>query len=141
MFAIRAGAEGDITPKDGEMTGSGVEWIFPDAGLGNASPLLYDGLIYIIGGRGDIICVNAVGGALVYKTRLRGAGAIWASPWVFNDKICFFDEKRVTRIIKAGEKYELLSQNTLDDKFWSSVAIAGDAYIFKGAEKLYCVKE
>jgi hypothetical protein len=61
--------------------------------------------------------------------------------WVCNDKIWFLDDKGVTRSVKTGEKYELLSQNSLDDQFWSSVAITGDAYIFKGAKKLFCVKE
>ena len=140
LFAVKAGAEGDISPKEGEMTSSGVEWIVPDAGLGNASPLLYSGLIYLISSRGDINCINAVNGAQVYKTKLKGAGAIWASPWVYNDKIFFFDEKGVTHVMKAGDKFEILSENKLNDKFWASVAITGNTYLFKGVEKLYCIK-
>jgi hypothetical protein len=49
---------------------SGVAWSVPDAGLGNGSLLLYKGLLYIFGGRGEISCVNAVSGKEVYKTRL-----------------------------------------------------------------------
>ena len=141
LFAVKAGAQGDITPKEGESTSTGVEWSFPDAGMGNASPLLYEGLLYIFSSRGDITCYNAADGKQVYKQRPGGIGGIWASPWVYNDKIWFLDDKGVTRSMKAGEKYELLSQNTLDDQFWSSVAITGDAYIFKGAKKLFCVRE
>jgi outer membrane protein assembly factor BamB len=80
-------------------------------------------------------------GKQVYKERPTGIGSLWASPWIYNEKIWFTDEKGVTRVFKAGEKFELLSDNRLDDKFWTSVAIAGDAYIFRGAEKLYCIKE
>jgi outer membrane protein assembly factor BamB len=141
LFAVKAGAAGDITPKEGESSSAGVEWSFPDAGLGNASPLLCEGFIYIFSSRGDITCYNAVDGKQIYKQRPRGIGGIWASPWVYNDKIWFLDDKGVTRSVKTGEKYELLSQNSLDDQFWSSVAITGDAYIFKGAKKLFCVKE
>jgi hypothetical protein len=58
---------------------------------------------------------------------------------VYNNKIYFYDEKGVAQIIQAGKEFKVLSQNSLKDKFWSSVAITDDAYIFKGVEKLYCV--
>jgi len=141
LFSVKAGAEGDITPKEGEETSSGVEWTLPDAGLANASPLLYKGFIYIIGGRGEILCLDAVKGVQVYKEKASGAGAVWASPWAYNDKISFLDENGVTHSFKAGEKYELFSENKLDDRFWASVAASGDSYVFKGAKKLYCIGE
>jgi len=142
LFAVKAGAEGDITPADSGMLSEGVVWIYPDAGIGNASPLLYNGLLYIISSRGgEILCLNSVNGEVVYKERVSDIAAVWASPWAYNDKIWFFDEKGITRSFKAGEKFELISENRLDDKFLASVAITNNAYIFKGVEKLYCVKE
>ena len=42
-------------------------------------------------------------------------------------------------IFKAGEKFELVGENKLDDKFWASVAITSDAYLMKGTENLYCI--
>jgi hypothetical protein len=65
-----------------------IKWTYKmEGGPGNGSPLLYKGLLYIIGGREEISCLNAVTGKQVYKTRLTGAGAIWSSPWAYNDKI------------------------------------------------------
>ena len=52
----------------------------------------------------------------------------------------FMDEKGVTQVIKAGREFEHLQTNSLDDRFWASVAVAGDAYLFKGDKKLYCIK-
>jgi len=68
-------------------------------------------------------------------------GACWASPWIQGDKIFFYDEKGTTQVIQAGKEFKVLSQNTLNDKFWASVAITSDAYIFRGVKKLYCVKK
>jgi outer membrane protein assembly factor BamB len=142
LYAIKAGAEGNISPKEGDTISSGVVWIFPDPDLGNTSPLLYKGLIYIISSRGgEIKCINAENGSLVYKDRISGLAAVWASLWAYNDKIWFFDEKGITRSFKAGEEIEMVTENKLDGKFWSSVAITGDAYVFKGVEALYCVKK
>ena len=141
LFAVLAGAEGDITPPDSIKTGDGVAWVFRDAGLGNSSPLLFNGLIYIIASRGgEIKCIKASDGSLVYKDRVSGLGAVWASPWVYNGKVWFFDEKGITRSFTAGDKFELINDNRLNDKTWASVAITGDSYIFKGVETLYHVK-
>jgi len=141
-YAIKAGAKGDITPAEGETTSSGVAWTFADAGLGNSSPLLYSGLIYIISSRGgEIKCLTAAGGTLVYKERVSGIGAVWATQWFYNGKIWFFDEKGVTKSFTAGTEFKLVDDNRLNDKFWSTVAITGKGYVFKGVEALYCVKE
>jgi outer membrane protein assembly factor BamB len=142
LYAVKAGAQGDITPGERQMTSDGVVWTYPEAGLGNASPLLYKGYLYILSSRGgEILCINSVNGEVVYKGRIPGIGAIWASPWGYNDKIWFFDEKGITISLKTGDKFEYASDNRLDDKFWASVAISSNAYIFKGVKNLYCIKE
>jgi outer membrane protein assembly factor BamB len=140
-FAVKAGAEGDITPIDSASTSSGVLWTVSDAGQGNPSPLLYKGYIYIISSRaGEFTCLHAIDGKQVYKQKIEGVGAVWSSPWAFNDKIFFCDEKGITQVLKAGAQFELLDSNNLDDKFWASVAISDNTIIIRGAERLYCVK-
>jgi outer membrane protein assembly factor BamB len=75
----------------------------------------------------------------VYKEKVDNVAACWASPWAYEDKIFFFDEKGVTSVIKAGRTFEFLHQNTLEDKFWASIAVSGDTYLMKGTEKIYCI--
>ncbi len=141
FFSVIAGAEGDITPDSGQHTSEGVAWSYPNAPLGNPSPLLYNGLLYLLSSRGgELTCLDAKSGEIIYQEKLENVAACWASPWVNKDKIFFFDEKGITRVIKAGRKFELLQENTLNDRFWASVAVAGDAYLFRGDKKLYCIK-
>ena len=140
-YAIKAGAEGDITPDSTSMISDGVLWSNPDAPIGNPSPLLYKGLIYMISSRGgEVTCMEAGTGKIIYQEKIEKVAACWASPWAHEDKIYFMDEKGVTRVIKAGREFELLHENSLDDRFWASVAVAGDALLFKGDKKLYCIK-
>ncbi|MHC1704170.1 MAG: PQQ-binding-like beta-propeller repeat protein [Tenuifilaceae bacterium] len=141
FFSIIAGAEGDISLEEGQTSNKWVKWSTTEAGLGNSSPLLLDGLIYAIGGRGEIRCLNAADGKLNYKEKLAGVSACWASPWAYNNKIWFIDDKGITRVFRSGEKFEFLFENKLKDKIWASVAITKSGYIFKGVEKLYCVQE
>jgi outer membrane protein assembly factor BamB len=140
LCCVRAGATGDITPAEGETSSSGVVWYNPDAPAANPSPLLYEGLLYLVSSRGgEVTCFNAFSGEQVYREKIEGVAACWASPWVHRGKIFFTDEKGVTRVFRAGRHFELLEENSLDDKFWSSVAVAGSDYIFKGSKKLYCI--
>jgi len=137
---IRAGASGDITPAQGESSSSGVVWSNSDAPLSNPSPLIHKGLIYLISsGGGKINCIDAATGEGLYEEKINGVGMCWASPWAYEDKIYFTDERGVTRVFRAGKEFELLHENSLEGKFWSSVAVAGDAYLFNGLEKLYCI--
>jgi outer membrane protein assembly factor BamB len=142
LYSIKAGSEGNITPADSGLVSSGVEWTVKEAGISNPSPLLYNGLLYLLNGRGgELSCLDAATGKQFYKEKIDQVGACWASPWAFGDKIYFYDEKGVTRIIQAGKEFKLLSQNKLDDKFWASVAITDDAYVFRGIKKLFFVKK
>jgi outer membrane protein assembly factor BamB len=140
LFCVRAGAEGNISPAEGESTSSGVVWSNPDAPTANPSPLLYEGLLYLLGSRGgEFTCIDAATGEQVYKEKIDNVAACWASPWAYQDKIFLTDEKGVTQVLKAGRDFELLHQNVLDDKIWASVAVTRDAYLMKGTEKIYCI--
>jgi outer membrane protein assembly factor BamB len=140
LFCIKAGAEGDISPAVGESTSSGVLWSNPDAATSNPSPLLYKGFLYLLSARGGTVtCMNASNGQVVYEKKIDNVAACWASPWASDDRIFLIDEKGVSQVFKAGETFKLLHQNELNDKFWASVAITGDAYILKGTEGIYCV--
>ncbi|MEZ5071601.1 MAG: PQQ-binding-like beta-propeller repeat protein [Bacteroidales bacterium] len=139
FFAVKAGATGDLHPAGG-APGGDVLWSMENPPLMNPSPVMKDGLIYILGSRGgDLSCVDAATGELVYQEKVDGVGACWASPWINGDKLYFMDEKGKTQVVKTGREFQWLGENTLEDTFWATVAVAGDAYLFRGSEKLYCI--
>ncbi len=140
LFAVKAGAGGDISLAEGETTGEWVAWSDPDAPTENPTPLLYKGLLYVLGSRGGTLtCIDAASGERLYQEKVEGVGACWASPWANEDKIFFYDESGKTSVVKAGPEFELVRQNELEGKFWASVAVKGDAYIIKAVERLYCI--
>lgn len=142
FFAIKSGALGDITPDTISQSSDGLAWFNYDIATGNPSPLLYKGLLYLLSTRGgELSCLDPETGEFIYQEKLDGVGACWASPWANEDKIFFTDEKGVTKVIRAGRDFEYLHENKLDDRFWASMATTGDAYLFKGDKKLYCIKK
>ena len=139
LHAVKAGANGDITPGS-ENAAAYIAWSDTSAGLGNPSPVLYQGLLYVVSDRGgEVSCFDATTGEKIYKEKAGKAAACWASPWVYNDHLYFYDEKGVTNVVKTGREFEATGSNSIDDKFWASIAASKDAYIFKGVENIYCV--
>lgn len=142
LYAIKAGASGDITPKSGETTSAGIIWSDTKVAPGMASPLVYQGRVYLLDQNGGTVtCVEAATGKQVYRERLRGASAFWASPWAYDDKIFCLDDSGTTFVLQAGAEFKLLGKNTLNDQFWTSAAIAGGAVILRGVEGVYCIKK
>lgn len=142
LFGIKAGASGDISLKEGESSNEYVIWSVPESGIAMASPLVYNGLIYIVDrNRGQIYCYEASTGKLFYPaTKISGAKDFWASPWIFDDKVYCLDDKGTTHVIQAGREFNELGKNKLDDIFWASTAIAKSSYIFRGEKGIYCIR-
>lgn len=142
LFGIKAGASGDISLKEGEVSNDFVAWSVPESGIAMASPVVYEGLIYIVDrNRGQIVCYEAETGKVVFPaSKIKDAKAFWASPWTFDGKIYCLDEKGTTHVIQAGREFKELGKNKLNDTFWASTAIAKSSYIFRGENGIYCVR-
>lgn len=143
LFAIKAGATGDISLKAGETSNAGVAWAAPRAAPGAASPVVYDGYVYTLERQGgQVSCFDAKTGQPAYsKERIPNAKAFWASPWAHGGQIFCLDEDGVTHVIKAGPTFEVVRKNTLGkDVFWSSPAVAGGTVILRGVDGLFCIK-
>ena len=70
LYSVKAGSNGDITPADSGLVSNGVEWTLRQTGVANSSPLLFNGLIYLLGSRGgEFYCLDAATGATVYKAK------------------------------------------------------------------------
>lgn len=143
LFAIRAGASGDLTLKKGQTSSAGIAWSRTQAGPSMASPLLYEGYLYILEHNGGMIsCYDAKTGEPAYrKQRLPQAKGFTSSPWAHDGKIFCLDDSGQTFIVKAGPKYELLGKNEIKEMFWSSPALAGGAIYLRGVENLYCIRQ
>jgi outer membrane protein assembly factor BamB len=143
LYAVKAGAKGDITPKSGESTSDGVVWSIPRSVPAAATPLVFDGNIYLFERQGGLASSYdaATGKEHYVKERITGAGAIWASPWAYDGKVFVMDESGTTFVLKAGTSLEVLEQNSLDqDLYWSSPAVANGRVIIRGLDHLYSIK-
>ena len=143
LFAVKAGASGDISPESGESNSAGVVWSKPSAGIAMASPLLYRGYVYAVDRRAGLVsCYNATTGETAYyQAQLPNGKAMWATPWAHDNKIFCLDEAGTTHVLQAGSEFKVLDTNVLGEKFWSTVAISNGSIILRGVEHVYCIRQ
>ena len=141
LFAVKAGASGDITPRDGETTSAGVLWTQENAGPPMASPLAYRGLVYVLKRRtGIVTAFDAKTGEEVYKKRLKGAPGFWASPWAFDGKVFCLDDTGTTHVLRSGPEFEVLAMNPIDEQSRASPALTGGGLVLRGVDHLYNIR-
>jgi outer membrane protein assembly factor BamB len=143
VFAIRPGAVGDISLKDGETSHEFIAWCGRTAGPYNPSPLVYGDYFYVLFDFGFLTCHEARTGKEVYgKQRLNpdGPSAFTASPWAYDGKIFCLSEDGDAFVIQAGSEYKLLRKNPLDEMCLATPAITPGRLLIRTASKLYCLR-
>ena len=85
-FAVKPGAQGDISLKPGETSNAHIAWWLPQGGPYNPSPLVYGDYYYTLLDRGFFTCHDARTGKEIYgRQRIDPeASAFTSSPWAYN---------------------------------------------------------
>lgn len=141
LVAVRAGATGKLSLDDAGKEGSGIAWSAPRGGPSMASPLLYQGYIYVLEQRGSLLtCYDAKDGQQIYRERLPGASGFTASPFASGDRFFCIDGNGRTFAVQAGPKFELLTESPLDEMCWTTPSVAGDTLLIRTEGTLYSFK-
>jgi outer membrane protein assembly factor BamB len=139
-YAIRPGASGDISLKDGETSNEWIAWFHPLLGPYNPSALVYGDYYYTLLDRGFVLCHDAKTGKQVYaRQRISAdAGGFTSSPWAYNGKIFALSEDGDTYVIQAGPEFKLLGKNRLiDETTLATPAIARGSVFIRTATRLF----
>jgi outer membrane protein assembly factor BamB len=142
IFAIRAGAAGDIT-LSGEHTGSqSVAWSKTQRGPYMPTPLFYRGLLYVLGNAGIFDCYDFKTGREIYRERIPHQGSGFsASPVASDGKIYLSSEDGDIFVANAGERFELLKTNSMDEPIMSTPAISGGMLIVRTQHQVFGIRQ
>ena len=143
IAAIRPGGSGDITPAGDATAGEYVAWYNRVAGgTYLPTPVLYDGGLYVLSDTGIFSKYDPKTGERIYRSRIHPqARNFTASPWAYGGKIFALNEEGDTFVIKAGDEFEFLGINSLDEFSMATPAIAGDRLLIRTQGKLYSIRE
>jgi outer membrane protein assembly factor BamB len=132
LLAIRAGGSGDVTKMH-------IAWSTAKAAPHAPSPLLVGDALYSISDNGITACFDARTGKVHWQERI--GGSFSASPLYGGGKIYLQSEEGVGTVLRAGERFEVLATNTLDEKTLASYAAADGALFVRTERHLYRIQE
>ena len=141
FFAVKPGATGDITLKEGETSNAFVQWHHSRASGYTPSGIAHDGRVYLVHDIGILAVLNAETGKEIYKARIGGGGHTFsASPVAAGNRLYFLNEDGETFVLEAGDQYKEIARNDLDEMSLASPAIADDAIYIRTRTKLYKIR-
>jgi outer membrane protein assembly factor BamB len=142
LFAIRPGAKGDISLKEGQTANEYIAWSQPRGGTYLPSSLAYEGAIYTLTETGILNRFDAKTGKQSYKTRIDPAATNFtSSPWAYNGRLFCLSEEGQTFVVKSGEQFELSHVNELDDFSLASPALVGERLLIRTEHRLYSIRD
>lgn len=135
LVAVKPGGRGDITP-------AGLTWHNKKAAAFVPSPLVYQGLLYVVKSGGIIEAIDAATGEIVKVGRSADAlGEYYASPVAADGKVFFTSEEGKITVLRAGRDWEILAVNSLGEECYATPAIAGGRIFVRTRSALYSFGE
>ncbi|MEM9659059.1 MAG: PQQ-binding-like beta-propeller repeat protein, partial [Planctomycetota bacterium] len=140
LRAIRPGARGDISPKKVEDESKHIAWTQPKDGIYIQTPLVYGPHLYACRNNGVLSCYEAHSGERIYRERL-GGGGFTASPVAAAGRLYFTSEEGEVYVVRAGEDYELLAKNLMNDVCLATPAISQGILVVRTKDGVYGIAE
>lgn len=121
----------------GNVTNTHVLWHSTQAMAYVPSPIAYDKYFFMVNDNGMASCWEAATGKLQWRERLGRHHS--ASPVRVGDLLYFPDDDGQTFVLKAGNRFQLVAKNPLDDECYASPAVAHGCLFIRMLHDLYCI--
>lgn len=135
LVAIQHGGKGDVTDTH-------VKWRLQKFLPNSPSPLIYQGVLYLIKDGGVLTSLDPKTGEIFKQERLTGAlDTYYASPVGGAGKVYFLSQQGKMTVIKAGAQWEIVATNDLEDDVFATPAIVENRMYLRTRGMLYCFEE
>jgi outer membrane protein assembly factor BamB len=102
------------------------------------SPLLINGLLYLLSNDGIVTCLDGNSGEEYWSERI--GGNYMASPIYADGRIYCAGTRSKTTVLREGKQFEKLAVNELDEGMLASPVVAGSAIYLRTKTHLYRVE-
>ncbi len=133
----------DISKAKGNIIGTeAILWEYNQHTPYTPQPVLMNDKLYFLRvNNGFLSCIDAKTGEPYYsRENLEGISTLYSSPTGVGNRI-YIAAENVVMVVKAGETFEVLASNEVNDNFHASPVIVGNNLILRGFDSLYCFSE
>ena len=140
IFAIRPGGHGDITPPEDKQAGGFLLWSKTGRGSYMPTPLIYRGLVYVLGNPGLLDAYDLATGAEMFRQRIPHQGSGFsASPVAADGRIYLSSEDGDMFVVRAGREFALLASIPMGEPLMATPALADGRMYVRGARHLFAI--
>jgi outer membrane protein assembly factor BamB len=104
------------------------------------TPLVYDGILYVLGNNGLFDAYNLRTGEEVYRQRLPVVGSGFsASPVASDGKLYLSNEDGEMLVIAAGQKFAHIATNSMGEMLMATPALSDGVMYVRSSASLFAV--
>ncbi len=132
LVAVRGGGRGDITSTH-------VKWSMQKFLPNVPSPLVHEGVLYLIKDGGVLSAVDAESGKILKQGRLNGAlDTYYASPVAAGGHVYFLSQQGKATVVKAGAEWEQVATHDFEEEAYATPAVVEGRLYLRTKGHLYC---
>jgi outer membrane protein assembly factor BamB len=124
IFAIKLEAKGDISLEPGQTSNEFIVWSINRGGAYMQTPLIYGDYLYNLRGNGSLECFEATTGERIYREKVGNMSSFSASAIAADGKLYLPSEQGDIFVVKAGPKFEILGENSMNDICMATPAVS-----------------
>lgn len=132
-MSLSGTASDDRDPQPGEPPP--LRWEIRSGGPYTSTPLAYEDLLYIARDNGVFAAYELASGELLYRERL-GTG-FSASPVAADGRLYLTSEDGDVYVVRAGQEFELLARNEMNEPLFATPAMSGDLLIVRTRSRIF----
>jgi outer membrane protein assembly factor BamB len=137
IYAIRPGAEGDISLQKGQESNQSIAWSNMTEGTYIPTPLLYDGYLFTLNINGVLTAYDPQTGKRAFRGRVGSGGAFSASPVGADGKLYIASEDGEVYVISATPDLKQIAKNDMKEVIMATPAISDGLIVVRTMGHLY----
>ncbi|TAK93207.1 MAG: Pyrrolo-quinoline quinone, partial [Verrucomicrobia bacterium] len=115
-------------------------WMRTDTGIFVPTPAVWKKHIYLLRDRGEVECLDPLTGKTIWSDAFPKSSAnYYGSPLMANGKLYAAREDGAVFVANVAEKFELLSENQMNERIIASPVPTGQRLLIRGEQNLFCV--
>jgi outer membrane protein assembly factor BamB len=140
LFAVRPGAQGDLTLARDQTSNAAVAWSKTGRGSYMPTPLVYDGILYVLANNGVFDAYDVETGTEIYRQRLEPVGSGFsASPVAADGRIYLTGEDGDVIAIAAGREFKKLGSSSMGELVMATPALSDGVMYVRGVSTLFAI--
>jgi outer membrane protein assembly factor BamB len=134
LYGVRLTGSGDVTQTN-------HVWKRDDIGTFVPTPAVYKGRVILVRDRGEVACIDPATGKTIWEAAFpKYRTNYYASPLVAGDKLFAPREDGTVFVASiADDKFELLSENSMEESVIGSPVPAANRLFIRGEKHLFCI--